>query len=308
MNIALRDCSNSWPVSAFADEAGPSCEAQIAALQRAGYKHIDIRGIDGHNISALPVDKAEGIRKKLDAAGITVAMFGSPLGKIDIADDMKIDLDKLAHMGKLREVLGCNAVRIFSYYNKDNKQSPAVWKAESLSRLKQLRDLAGELGLVLYHENESHIFGDTSENVLAIAKELRGPGKPGSNATFRMIYDFDNYNRTNKPAWNIWLEQRDHVDAFHLKDSDAAGHHTPVGQGIGGVREILADALARGFVGPFSLEPHLQHSPAVLATVAETGMDSKANQKFADMSAADCFHAAASVATKLLGELKAPVV
>lgn len=306
-HINLTNCSTAWTLSGFTDEAGETSDAQIAAAKRAGFKHVDLRGIDGFNVTALPLDKAEGIRGKLDAAGIRVAMFGSPIGKIDIADDFRIDLDKLEHLGRLREVLGCNAVRVFSYYNKKGAAADQ-WRAESLTRLKKLRDLAAELGLVLYHENESHIFGDSSENNIHIAREVRGD-EPTRKAVsgggpFRMIYDFDNYNRTGKDGWQIWLEQREFVDAFHLKDSDAAGQHTPVGAGIGKTREILGDALARGWYGPLSLEPHLQHSKAVMAT----GPSGQANQQFAQMTPADCWHAAAEAAKRLLSEIRAPVV
>ncbi|MCE9590604.1 MAG: sugar phosphate isomerase/epimerase [Planctomycetes bacterium] len=297
--IPLRSCSTTWLLSAFADEAGDACDVQIAALKRAGLRHIDLRGIDGFNISALPLDKATAIRKKLDAAGITVGMFGSPIGKIDIADDFKIDLDKLRHLGALADVLGCRSVRIFSYFNKQN--APAdKWRAESLTRLRGLRDLAVELNLTLYHENEAHIFGDKSADVTTIARELRGH-KPGG--PFRMIYDFDNYNRTGQEPWSIWLEQRDAVDGFHLKDSDASGAHVLIGQGSTKSRDILADALSRGWAGPVSLEPHLKHSKAVMAT----GPSGKANVQFAEMSEGDCFHAAAQAAVTLLGGLKAPL-
>lgn len=299
-SIPLRSCTTSWPLSAFADEAGESCEAQIAALQRAGLKQIDLRGIDGFNISVLPLDKAEIIRQKLDAAGITVGMFGSPLGKIDIADDFAIDLNKLRHLGQISEILGCRSVRIFSYFNKANA-SKDKWQEESLSRLRRLRDLAVDLSLTLYHENEAHIFGDKSQDVAVIAKELRGPT---ANGPFRMIYDFDNYNRTGQDGWSIWLEQRDTVDAFHLKDSNAAGAHVPIGEGSTSARKILADALSRGWAGPLSLEPHLKHSKAVMAT----GPSGEANVAFASLSEADCFHAAAKAALALLGELKAPLI
>jgi hypothetical protein len=107
-----------WTLSAFADEAAPTCEAQIAALQRAGLSFIDIRSIEGHNISALPLDVAREVKAKLDDAGITTQMLGSPLGKIDIADSVDSDLEKLRHIGAVAPILGCNAVRIFSYYNK----------------------------------------------------------------------------------------------------------------------------------------------------------------------------------------------
>ena len=50
--------------SAFADEAGSSCEEQIAALQRAGLDMIDVRSLDGFNVSALPLD-VRNRRKKI---------------------------------------------------------------------------------------------------------------------------------------------------------------------------------------------------------------------------------------------------
>jgi hypothetical protein len=145
-----------WTLSAFADEAAPSCDAQIAALQRAGLRRIDIRSIEGHNISVLPPHIAREVKQKLDDAGITTQMLGSPLGKIDIAADIEIDLQKLRHIAEIAPLLSCSAVRIFSYYNKEN--APHLqWMAHSLSRLEILRDEAKKLGLVLYHENERHI-------------------------------------------------------------------------------------------------------------------------------------------------------
>jgi hypothetical protein len=34
-HIPLRSCSTDWVLSGFADEAGESCDAQIAAIKRA---------------------------------------------------------------------------------------------------------------------------------------------------------------------------------------------------------------------------------------------------------------------------------
>ncbi len=285
----------SWKLSAFADEAGGSCDEQIAALQRAGLRYIDIRSIDGHNVTVLPLDHARQVKEKLDAAGITVAMYGSPIGKIDIADDVESDLQKLRHLGELIPILGCNAVRMFSFYNKENRPHDE-WREESLQRLRQLRDEAEKLGLVLYHENERHIFGDLAEDVLTIARELRD-GK-----TLRLIFDFDNYNQSGENVWENWLKLRDDTDAIHLKDSKEK-QHVPVGQGTGFVREILADAVARGWQGPLSIEPHLSHSGAVAAT----GPSGVANQEYGKMKPSESFHAACQAAKELLAEVGAPV-
>ena len=287
----------SWVLSGFADEAGGEIDTQIKATKDAGYSHIDLRGVDGFNITELPLDHAEAIAKKLADAGIKVGMYGTPLGKIDIADDFQIDSDKLAHIGKLKDIFGCDQVRIFSYYNK-GEVAKDKWQAESLDRLKKLRDQAGQLGLVLFHENERHIFGDRCDEVEVLAAELRDGG------AFKLIFDFDNYNQSGDDVWNNWQRLGDKTDAFHLKDSDTNNQHVPIGQGNGRAKEILADALKRGWSGPVSLEPHLRHSAAVMATHA-SGSE---NQKFSDMTAEEVYQVAAATATQLLSDIGAPVV
>ncbi len=286
-----------WVLSAFADEAGPTADDQIKALKRAGYSHIDIRGIDGHNITDLPLDKAREVRQKFDSAGIKVAMFGSPIGKIDIADDVETDLLKLRHLGSLIDIFDCKAVRMFSYYNKGGAEA-AKWQSESLSRLGKLKAEAKKLGLVLYHENESHIFGDHPAECAVIARELRDA------ETFKMIFDFSNFNMGGDDVWAAWELLQPVTDCFHLKDSDAGKQHVLMGHGAGRAREILADALKRGWHGPLTLEPHLSHSKAVMAT----GPSGKANESFAAMGQSESFHAAAQAAKKLLKDINAPVV
>lgn len=295
-SISLPNCAQRWLLSAFADEASQSCDEQIAALCRAGIKRIDMRKIDGYNITQLPLDHAEVVANKLDAAGITVAYFGSPIGKIDITADFQGDLEKLDHLGRLSGMLGCKAVRIFSYFN-EQAAGMAQWQQVSLDRLRRLHDRAQQLGLVLVHENEMHVFGDRCDQVRLIADEMR------DGQTFKLIFDFDNYHQSGDNVWDNWLKLRDVTDAIHLKDSDGQGQHVPVGQGGGRVREILVDALKRGWSGPLSLEPHLKHSDAV----ALTGPHGQPNESFARMSTEQCFLAAAEAAIALLGDIQAPV-
>ena len=282
-----------WTLSAFADEAGTPLEEQIRALQEAGYRYIDLRGVNSYNITELPEDDAKNVKKQLDDAGIAIAMFGSPIGKIDLADDFDIDLNKLKHLGKLAPILGCNRVRIFSYFNKAGLPE-SQWRAQSLDRLKQLAEVADNQGLELFHENEKHIFGDTCERVETIADELRG-------ARFRLIFDFSNYNQLDENVWENWTRLRDRTDAFHLKDSSAEHMHVPIGQGAGYAKDILADALKRGWDGPLTLEPHLAHSEAVLAT----GPSGAANESLKDLSPFEAFQVGAGAARNVLNEIGA---
>lgn len=281
-----------WNLSAFADEAGATTEEQIAALQRAKLSHLDIRALEDFNVSELPMDIAQIAAPKFKDAGIKIEMFGSPIGKIDITEDFEVDLNKLRHMAKLAPIFECHAVRIFSYFNKTEK-SHDEWKTESLRRLSALKDEAKKLGLILYHENEKHIFGEDLKSVSVLADELR------DGETFRLIFDFDNYNQGGEDVWENWQALKNSTDAFHLKDSTKDGQHVPIGQGAGYAREILRDAFQNNWSGPLSLEPHLAHSDAVMAT----GPSGQANQEFKDMSAADCFQVAAQEAKKLLQEI-----
>ncbi|MFW6060262.1 MAG: sugar phosphate isomerase/epimerase family protein [Phycisphaeraceae bacterium] len=282
-----------WTLSAFADEADIQIGEQIRALQEAGYRHVDLRGVNDYNITELPEDEAQKVRQQLDDAGIRVFMFGSPIGKIDITDDFEIDHNKLKHLGKLKDILGCERVRIFSYFNK-TALPEAEWRRAALDRLKQLAETAGTLGLELFHENESHIFGDVCDRVEVLADELRG-------ARFRLIFDFDNYNRCGDDVWKNWTRLRDRTDAFHLKDSNAEGMHVPVGEGNGKVREILADAFKRGWEGPLTLEPHLKRSEAVVAT----GPEGQSNEALKDMGPFGAFQVGAAAAKRVLEEVGA---
>lgn len=284
-----------WQLSAFTDEAGDSCDAQILAAQSNGLKRLDLRGMDGFNCTVMPLDHARGVAEKLRAAGLEVGMFGSPLGKIDIADDIRVDIAKLEHLAELAPILGCRAVRIFSYYNKNN-QPHDFWQLESISRLGLLKDRAKELGLTLYHENERHIYGDLCADVLEIA-QLR------YKDVFKLIFDFDNYNQSGEDVWENWTKLREVTDAIHLKDSTAENEHVPAGQGNGKIREILTDAIARGWQGPVIVEPHLSHSGAVAAT----GPSGAANQAFSAMEPHESFAVAMSAAHQLLGEVGATV-
>ncbi len=288
----------SWTLSAFADESAGDTDGQIKALKEAGISHIDPRNVDGHNISALPEELAKAVAEKYKAAGISVGMFGSPIGKITLLDDMQEDLDRLKHLAKLAPIFDCNQVRIFSYYTGEgNDISAAEFEKESISRLKELKSLAADLGMVLFHENERHIFGDTCKQVEAIADALHD-GK-----TFKLIFDFDNYNQSGDDVWANWERLRSRTDAFHLKDSDENNMHVPIGQGAGHAKKILKDAQDRGWSGQLSLEPHLKRSEAVMAT----GPSGVANQALKDMSAEEVFQVAAATAKELLSEVGATV-
>ena len=283
-----------WRLSGFVDEAGLSIEEQLEAAKQSQLRYIDLRGIGDGNISSLPADQASAVRSQLDAAGLTVNMFGSPIGKIDITDGVRSDLDKLEHLARMADIFDCRAVRVFSYFNKTGID-PVTWGQQAIERLGTLRAKAMELGLSIWLENERHIFGDRLPEVMRILDELH------DGESFRMIFDFDNFNQSGDNCYANWQKLKGRVDAFHLKDSTKEAMHVPIGQGAGYAREILTEAKASGWQGSLSLEPHLAHSPAVMAT----GPHGEANQALSDLSPTEAFVFATEEARKLLREIGA---
>lgn len=280
-----------WVLSAFADEAADAATDQIAALTEAGLAWIDPRSVDGTNICELPAERAKAFKQQLDGAGIRVSMFGSPIGKTDVTDDLQIEFDRLDHLAVMREILDADAVRMFSFYNKTELPRDQ-WKQRAFEKLTALRDRAGQLGLVLYHENETEVYGDHPDQIMELA-ELRD-GK-----SFKLIYDFANYQRTGVEPWANWQRLKPVTDCFHFKDQKTSGDHVPIGQGDTLAKKIVADAAASGWDGPCTVEPHLYMSDAVLATNVHGRGDTSLQGK----SRSELFAIAAAQAKALLAEV-----
>ena len=76
-----------FTLSAFADEASPEFDRQIAALHRKHIPLMEIRGVDGKGILDLTDEELDVVEKKLAAGNIGISAIGSPIGKIGIEDD-----------------------------------------------------------------------------------------------------------------------------------------------------------------------------------------------------------------------------
>ena len=104
-------------IYAFADEASPNIDEQIAALKRNGLQGLEIRNVDGVNISDITLEKAKEVKQKLSSNGLITWSVGSPIGKIDIEkDDFKAHLEKLKRTLEIADILESKNIRMFSFY------------------------------------------------------------------------------------------------------------------------------------------------------------------------------------------------
>ena len=90
---------------AFADEADSALIGQIAALKKNGISLIELRGIDGKNISVITEEEAKAAAALLAENGIRVWSLGSPIGKIKLSDDFEAHKEMLRQGDCHRQVL-----------------------------------------------------------------------------------------------------------------------------------------------------------------------------------------------------------
>ena len=57
-------------VYAFADEASASIDKQIEAMKRNGLQGLEIRNVDGTNVSDITLEKAKEVHEKMKEAGL----------------------------------------------------------------------------------------------------------------------------------------------------------------------------------------------------------------------------------------------
>lgn len=232
-------------IYAFADEASPNIDEQIAAMTRNGLNGLEIRNVDGTNVSDISVEKAKAVASKLSNSGLAVWSVGSPIGKITIDDDFDGHMEKLKHTIEVSHALNCRKIRVFSFYLGANKAEAC--KDEIVDRLGRMCELAAQEGVRLYHENEKGIFGDIPERCLALHRAL--PELCG-------VFDPANFVQCGVDTRKAWAMLKNHINYMHIKDARADGFVVPAGFGEGNVAEIVADYLKMGG-NAVTIEPHL---------------------------------------------------
>jgi len=234
-------------IYAFSDEASPSIDAQIDALLRNGLDGMEIRNVDGVNISDITKEKAKEVKTKLDAHGLSVWSIGSPIGKINLQDDFEKHLEKFKHTLELSEILGTKNIRLFSFFMpKDRPESE--FKDEVFARLNRFVEAAKDYDIALCHENEKGIFGDIPERCLEIHKQF---------PEIKAVFDPANFVQCGVDTVKAWVLLKEYVHYMHVKDALEDGFVVPSGKGIGNVQRIAKDFIAHGGK-EFTVEPHLK--------------------------------------------------
>lgn len=236
-------------LSAFADEADTLLTGQIEALQEAGISMIELRGVNGKNMSTLTVEEAKEAKKMLDDGGIAVSSMGSPYGKIQITDEFGPHLELFKKGMELTKIMGADHVRMFSFFIPAGEE-PEKYRDEVFARLDKMAQAAREAGVQMLHENEKGIYGDTDERCLEILKEFSG--------RILGVFDPANFLQCKVRPIEAMAKLKDYIAYMHIKDAMLAdGSVVPCGMGDGSLSELLGQMAKRADGMVLSIEPHL---------------------------------------------------
>ncbi|HAB18897.1 MAG TPA: TIM barrel protein [Verrucomicrobiota bacterium] len=249
------------------DEAGNTLTSQLEATRLLGWSHLEARNVEvpgfpKANLHDLPGPAFDQACEALSAAGVKVYCFGSTIMNWSkrVTDPFDVTLSEVTRTIPRMQRLGARFVRIMSFKPaEDEEQIPP----EVLRRVREVVARFREAGIQAVHENCMNYGGMSPSH-----------GRELLDAVPDLKWVFDTANPVfnpdrNKPKpwprqdpWEFWLAVRDRVAHVHVKDArwnpaknDA--DYTWPGQGDGAVKRILGDALARGYNGGISIEPHM---------------------------------------------------
>lgn len=238
-------------LSGFSDEIDPDVEAQCRLLDELGIRHLEFRSAWNTNVLDLTDEQLDDVRKTLAAHGIRVSSVGSPLGKIPITGDFEPHLARAARAVEIAERLEAPVIRVFSFFIPDG-HDPDGYRDEVLRRITAFVSLVEGHDVVLAHENEKAIYGDTPRRCLDVVESV-------GSAKLRLTFDSGNFVQCGvRPYAEAYPLLRPHLEYVQIKDAIAAtGQIVEAGAGDGELHQTLGALRDDGFDGVLSLEPHL---------------------------------------------------
>jgi len=238
-------------ISGFSDEISSAVDTQFEVLHRLGISYFEPRGIDGKNISKLSNQEVQELKEKMAQWGIKISSIGSPIGKVKIEEPFGPHFENYKRVVKIAKDLDVQYIRMFSFFHEGGEEWNAEERQEVLNRLRQMIDYAVEQNVILLHENEKDIYGDTVERCADLMKEL-------ACDHFKAVFDPANFVQCGQDTGYAYDLLKDHIAYVHIKDARMEdGKVVPAGMGDGNVEYVLKNLFDNGYQGYLSLEPHL---------------------------------------------------
>lgn len=240
-----------WSLSGFGDEISPDPVVQVAVLQALGANHIEVRSAWGINVVDLSENELHRLAGVFRARKMGVSAIASPIGKVDVREPVSAEVARLGSAIRAAKILGARYIRIFSFYRAHGSSAESI-RAEVMVRMCALAAEANANDVILLHENEKGIYGDTPARILDIMLSVDSPA-------LRVAWDAANFVQVGvRPFTDGYATLRPYLAYLQVKDARMEDQLVmPAGEGDGELQETINALRDDGFDGFASLEPHL---------------------------------------------------
>lgn len=267
-------------ITGFTDEVSDDLSHQINALKELGWNCIDLRTVNGKNISSLSDYEFDEVHRQLTENDIEISCFGSTVANWGRDAMASFDQDMLEMKNSIRHMKKANVrfIRIMSYKLDAPVPLGNDYEEIVIKNIKQIVHLAEENNIICLHENCDTWAGQSCHHSRRLLEEV-------NSASLKLVFDTGNpvgmrYITDSKPytyqnSLKFFQEVIDHVEYLHIKDARRVGEtlqYTFPGEGMGNVAEILQLIGDKKIDIPVSIEPHVAvvfHDPSVTASFEE---------------------------------------
>lgn len=257
-------------LSGFADEICVDFFEQLDGVISLGMNYICLRTVNKKSIAEYTLEEVKkDVIPLLNKKNIKVSSLGSPIGKIQIDDDNEFEKQKiqLENLCKICNELDCKYLRMFSFYIPEDDNSD-IYEQQVIEKLEYFLKIAEKYKVILIHENEKDIYGDTVERCCKLFENINSP-------YFKAAFDFANFVQCKQNVDECWEKLKDNVVYIHIKDATSQHNENVLcGTGEGNIEKILKKAIETdGYRGFLTLEPHLFMFDALQSLEIEDAKD-----------------------------------
>ena len=251
-------------LSILSDEISDAFTEALDWCVRNGFRHVEIRNVDGVNVSNLDDAQVARVRREVDARGLKVSAIASPLFKcmLDPArpvqsgdlfgnqeEDLATHFRKLPRAIHIAKQLGTDKIRVFSFWR---EKDPRAHFPEIVAHLKKAAAIAEKEGVKLLQENEVACNGGYAEEVAEIVRQVGSPA-------MRVLWDPGNENFGGRRCYpEGYGKVKGLFDHVHLKDAvyseEKKGVCVPIGQGQAPLRDQILALERDGYKGLYTIE------------------------------------------------------
>lgn len=253
-------------VGILTDEVSTNFDEALDWIALQGLKHVEVRVVDGKNISTLNDDQVRDVRRRVEQRGLYISGISSPVFKCALDPNREVETgDRFgqaeesveAHFGKLDRViaiaklLNTRLIRIFSFWR---EKEPLKYRDEIVKHLKRAAQVAQKQDVLLLVENEPSCNGGFAEEVGGIVRAVAAPN-------VRALWDPGNEVYGGREAFPAGYQHvKDVLAHVHLKDAyhrqDGKPKCVPMGTGDLALIAQLKALAADGYQGMFTIETH----------------------------------------------------